>query len=91
LSAFLGNLIVSFCLSPSKAGVVLFSALQADAGRFPDNENLSKFTAGCVKSSIQHRDVVQKWGRFPHRNVTIGRPSTEEEERALADGTCPKF
>jgi uncharacterized protein (DUF924 family) len=27
----------------------------------------------------QHRDVIARWGRFPHRNATLGRPSTPEE------------
>lgn len=27
----------------------------------------------------QHRDVIQRFGRFPHRNVTLGRPTTPEE------------
>lgn len=33
-----------------------------------------------------HHDVVQRFGRFPHRNAVLGRPSTPEEERFLADG-----
>lgn len=27
----------------------------------------------------QHRDVVARFGRFPHRNELLGRPSTSEE------------
>jgi uncharacterized protein (DUF924 family) len=27
----------------------------------------------------QHRDVVARFGRFPHRNAILGRPSTPEE------------
>lgn len=26
-----------------------------------------------------HRDIVARWGRFPHRNVQLGRTSTPEE------------
>ena len=26
-----------------------------------------------------HRDVIQKYGRFPHRNAILGRDSTPEE------------
>ncbi|HWI84674.1 DUF924 family protein [Ramlibacter sp.] len=33
-----------------------------------------------------HRDVVARFGRFPHRNQALGRPSTPEEERFLAAG-----
>jgi uncharacterized protein (DUF924 family) len=31
----------------------------------------------------QHRDVVARFGRFPHRNAILGRPSTPEEVEFL--------
>ncbi|HYN46084.1 MAG TPA: DUF924 family protein, partial [Allosphingosinicella sp.] len=34
----------------------------------------------------QHRDLVHRFGRFPHRNATLGRVSTPEELRYLAEG-----
>ena len=33
-----------------------------------------------------HRGIVQRFGRFPHRNAVLGRPSTAEEERFLSEG-----
>jgi uncharacterized protein (DUF924 family) len=33
-----------------------------------------------------HRDVVARFGRFPHRNAVLGRASTPEEDRFLAEG-----
>ena len=33
-----------------------------------------------------HRDVVARFGRFPHRNAVLGRESTPEELRFLAEG-----
>lgn len=32
-----------------------------------------------------HREIVQRFSRFPHRNTTLGRQSTEEEERFLTE------
>ena len=32
----------------------------------------------------RHRDVIRRFGRFPHRNKILGRPSTAEEEAFLA-------
>jgi uncharacterized protein (DUF924 family) len=29
--------------------------------------------------ALRHRDVVACFGRFPHRNAVLGRPSTPEE------------
>lgn len=36
-----------------------------------------------------HHDIVEKFGRFPHRNAALGRTSTPEEEAFLKDG--PRF
>lgn len=33
----------------------------------------------------KHRDVIAKFGRFPHRNKILGRENTPEEEAYLAD------
>jgi len=33
-----------------------------------------------------HRDIVKRFGRFPHRNVILGRDTTEEEQRFLDEG-----
>ncbi len=29
--------------------------------------------------AIKHREIIARFGRFPHRNLILGRPSTEEE------------
>ena len=34
----------------------------------------------------QHRDIVARFGRFPHRNAVLGRASTPEEIAYLAEG-----
>ncbi len=33
-----------------------------------------------------HRDVIAKFGRFPHRNAALGRTSTPDEQAWLAAG-----
>lgn len=37
-----------------------------------------------------HRDIVEQFGRFPHRNVLLGRDNTPEEDEYLA-GDSPDF
>lgn len=37
-----------------------------------------------------HRDIVEQFGRFPHRNAMLGRENTPEEEEYLA-GESPSF
>lgn len=34
----------------------------------------------------EHRDVIKRFGRFPHRNAVLGRESTSEESACLASG-----
>lgn len=36
-----------------------------------------------VGYAVRHRDVVVRFGRYPHRNAIVGRPSTEEEVEFL--------
>lgn len=36
-----------------------------------------------IKSAIEHRDVVARFGRFPHRNEVLGRSTTPEEQEYL--------
>lgn len=33
-----------------------------------------------------HAEVIRRFGRFPYRNAALGRASTPEEERFLAEG-----
>lgn len=37
-----------------------------------------------------HRDIVDQFGRFPHRNKRLNRANTAEEEKYLA-GDSPDF
>jgi uncharacterized protein (DUF924 family) len=42
--------------------------------------------ANYLKYAALHRDIIVKFGRFPHRNAILGRKSTAEELAFLADG-----
>ena len=39
-------------------------------------QNGSEFS---LDFEIKHRDIIQKFGRYPHRNAILGRESTPEE------------
>jgi tRNA pseudouridine(55) synthase len=49
----------------------LFNELAKDQGKDPATSE--------SKYAKMHRDIIQKWGRFPHRNEMLGRQSTPEE------------
>lgn len=42
--------------------------------------------AGSLSYAIDHRDILRRFGRFPHRNRILGRRSTAEEIQFLKAG-----
>lgn len=40
--------------------------------------------ADMLDYARRHRDVIARFGRFPHRNASLGRASTPEEQAFLA-------
>ncbi len=39
-----------------------------------------------LKYAEEHRDIIRRFGRFPHRNVMLGRETTAEEQAFLDGG-----
>ncbi|HQT55599.1 MAG: DUF924 family protein [Phenylobacterium sp.] len=39
-----------------------------------------------LRYAEMHRDIIQRFGRFPHRNVSLGRTTTPEEQAFLDEG-----
>jgi uncharacterized protein (DUF924 family) len=55
--------------------VALFEALAASrSGRARER------IEGNLRFAIDHRDIVARFGRFPHRNALLARASTPEEK-----------
>jgi uncharacterized protein (DUF924 family) len=46
--------------------------LTAPLAAFPETEDAPRY-------ALRHRDIIQRFGRFPHRNVALGRVSTPAE------------
>lgn len=55
-------------LTDQDRSVDLFSALGSDQ---------------YLDYAIAHRDIIRRFGRFPHRNAILGRPSTAQETNFL--------
>ena len=47
--------------------------------------NFKLFNINNKKAVTQHRQVLEKFGRYPQRNAQFGRESTSEEKAWLAD------
>ena len=54
--------------------VALFTALAASAPA-----ELRGGLAAAVQYAEKHRDIIARYGRFPHRNAALGRDSTSAE------------
>jgi uncharacterized protein (DUF924 family) len=39
-----------------------------------------------LKAAVTHREIIRRFGRFPHRNPIFGRTSTPEEQAFLEEG-----
>lgn len=62
-------------LAAQDRSVALYEQLAAD------DPSAGKVTLDYAK---RHRDVVARFGRFPHRNAVLGRASTPDEQTYLA-------
>ena len=67
-------------LADQERCVILFAALR-DRLSGPARERL----AGNARFAVAHRDIIARFGRFPHRNSILGRPSTPEELQFLTE------
>ena len=57
--------------------VRLFAALGAETG--------ARAVDDFTRYALAHRDVIARFGRFPHRNAILGRSSTAEESAYLQE------
>jgi uncharacterized protein (DUF924 family) len=48
-------------------------------------ETFRHIYSGGVEQGEKYADIIRRFGRFPHRNVILGRTSTKEEEDFLVD------
>jgi len=67
-------------LASQNEAVRLFEALQGEAG---DSEKV--LFAGYLAYARKHQVVIERFGRFPHRNAILGRDSTAQEVQFLTE------
>lgn len=63
-----------------REAVRLFGALADESPRA-----LRPLLLAAHYGAVTHARIVERFGRFPHRNVTLGRESTPEEEAFLLE------
>jgi uncharacterized protein (DUF924 family) len=67
-------------LELQERSVRVFSHLSVDCP-----EDLREHCRVFLDYAVRHRDIIARFGRFPHRNKTLGRSSTPEEEDFLKE------
>ena len=50
---------------------------------------LESFRGMALGQSLRVRDIIARFGRHPHRNAILGRPSSAAEEAYIATGDFP--
>lgn len=60
--------------------VECFSGLEAE---YKDNDDFAHLVTQNRKYAVLHYDIIQKFGRYPHRNKILDRKSTSEEMEFL--------
>lgn len=46
----------------------------------------SRGDENSLKAAIEHRNIIERFGRFPHRNSVLGRKTTPQEQAFLDGG-----
>ena len=64
----------------------LLEDLQRDLDKQPGCEGSKKLLEGHFKAEKEHREIIDRFGRYPHRNGALGRKSTEEEIKFMSEG-----
>ena len=49
-------------------------------------ELFARHVPGALDFARQHREMIARFGRFPHRNSLLGRESSAAEKEAIAEG-----
>ncbi len=60
-------------------GIAAFARLRVEAP-----SDLEDFFQASLDSAREHRELIARYGRFPHRNRILGREDTAEERHWLA-------
>jgi uncharacterized protein (DUF924 family) len=68
-------------ISVQRAGIELFEGI---VDRVSTEWELS--TRGSLGFARRHLEIIERFGRFPHRNDVLGRESTVAEQAYLVDG-----
>ncbi|KAF1996660.1 DUF924-domain-containing protein [Amniculicola lignicola CBS 123094] len=65
---------------------VSFRESKRDMEEGGGSPGLMMFIEKGMESEKEHRDILEKFGRYPHRNEAVGRETTAEEKAFMVEG-----
>ncbi|MGQ7847982.1 DUF924 family protein [Granulosicoccus sp. 3-233] len=68
-------------VSSQERSVALFTELLEKAP-----PELQSYAKGTLDYALQHKEIIDRFGRYPYRNAVLEREDTAEEREWLADG-----
>lgn len=75
---------------PDKGKAFLYMPFMHSEDLADQDRSVEFYEAAGMSDNLRfarhHRDIVRRFGRFPHRNAILGRRSTPEEDAWLASG-----
>ncbi|KAK9832736.1 hypothetical protein WJX81_006061 [Elliptochloris bilobata] len=78
-------------LTDQQTCVQLCEAMEAECAALDAGGSAAKMFAANASFARRHLAVIERFGRFPHRNALLGRQATEAEASALSDGSVESF
>ena len=48
-------------------------------------QSIAKTVSGNFEYAMKHYEIINRFGRYPHRNTILGRESTPEEVKFLTE------
>jgi uncharacterized protein (DUF924 family) len=74
-------------LADHKLAAELFAEFRAEVVKAgPKYEDMLAYIDQNTGHQKTHADIIERFGRYPHRNEVLGRRTTEEEQKWLDDG-----
>ena len=70
-------------LATQRAGVAAYTRLEEDAKTRGAPTELVAVLHAALDYAQRHLEIIDRFGRFPHRNALVGRASTDEEVEFL--------
>ena len=61
----------------------MFTEMSAE---YQNNEIMYRISKSFIGYAEEHREIVVKYGRYPHRNNVLGRECTEKEKEYMEKG-----